>query len=174
MGWWHGAVCLSITAAVVRWAPRLPALRLLPWLILGYLNAHWQMSLALDDRLPLCADATIRQFELVVLDPPVRSPTSGSDGSQIARFQARVHIPPGTECLAPGSYRVRLSWYEPPDLAAGERWLVEGRLRPPWGNLNPGGFDYERWLLGQGLAGTGYVRSGTRLAPATGCELLVA
>ena len=45
-------------------------------------------------------------------------------------------------------------------LAKGERWQVEGRLRPPWGNLNPGGFDYERWLLGQGMAGTGYVRDG--------------
>jgi competence protein ComEC len=58
---------------------------------------------------------------------------------------------------------VRLSWYDAPALERGQRWAAEGKLRPPWGYRNPGGFDYERWLLGAGINGTGYVRSGKRL-----------
>ena len=67
------------------------------------------------------------------------------------------------DCISGGAYRIRLSWYDPPSLHPGEIWRVEGKLRPPWGNLNPGGFDYERWLLGERLHGTGYIRVGQRL-----------
>jgi competence protein ComEC len=34
------------------------------------------------------------------------------------------------------------------------------RLQRPHGNANPGGFDYEAWLLEQGVRATGYVRAG--------------
>ncbi len=57
--------------------------------------------------------------------------------------------------------RVRLSWYDPaPALAAGEMLAVEARLRSPHGLVNPGGFDYERWLYLEGFDATGYVREG--------------
>jgi competence protein ComEC len=45
----------------------------------------------------------------------------------------------------------------------GEEWVVNARLRPPTGFANPAGFDYERWLFSEGIAGTGYVRSGKRV-----------
>ena len=32
------------------------------------------------------------------------------------------------------------------------------KLKRPHGNLNPGGFDYERWLFTQNVGATGYVR----------------
>ncbi|MCW8982589.1 MAG: DUF4131 domain-containing protein, partial [Gammaproteobacteria bacterium] len=55
---------------------------------------------------------------------------------------------------------VRVSWYknrgEQPK--AGERWQLRLRLKPPNGSLNPGGFDYERWLFQEGIGATGYVR----------------
>ena len=65
--------------------------------------------------------------------------------------------------------KVLLSWYRSPlaeDQPAlltgavhpGERWLLTLRLRRPHGNLNPGGFDYEAWLLERGIGATGYVR----------------
>jgi competence protein ComEC len=38
------------------------------------------------------------------------------------------------------------------------------RLRPPHGARNPGGFDYEQWLLLSGHGATGYVRSGALAA----------
>ncbi|MGN6388973.1 MAG: DNA internalization-related competence protein ComEC/Rec2 [Burkholderiaceae bacterium] len=62
--------------------------------------------------------------------------------------------------------RVALSWYAPRgghsghagDVRAGERWRLTVRLKRPHGNANPGGFDYEAWLLEQDLRATGYVR----------------
>lgn len=40
----------------------------------------------------------------------------------------------------------------------GERWRFTVRLKRPHGNANPGGFDYEAWLLERGVRATGYVR----------------
>lgn len=57
--------------------------------------------------------------------------------------------------------RVRLSWYDPaPILIAGQSLAIEARLRSPRGLVNPGGFDYERWLFLERIDATGYVRSG--------------
>ena len=65
----------------------------------------------------------------------------------------------------PGLYpgKVRLSWYEAPDLKAGETWRLTVRLRQPHGFSSPGAFDYEAWLLRQGILATGYVKSGSLL-----------
>ena len=46
-----------------------------------------------------------------------------------------------------------------PELAGGERWRLVVRLKRPHGNVNPGGFDVEAWLLEQNLRATGYVRT---------------
>jgi competence protein ComEC len=46
---------------------------------------------------------------------------------------------------------------------AGENWRFSVRLKRPHGNLNPGGFDYEAWLLERGIRATGYVREGNKL-----------
>jgi competence protein ComEC len=64
--------------------------------------------------------------------------------------------------------RIALSWYAdrrnqdgaPPTLMPGERWRLTVRLQRPHGNANPGGFDYEAWLLEQGVRAIGYVRAG--------------
>ncbi|HEX6999972.1 MAG TPA: DNA internalization-related competence protein ComEC/Rec2 [Gammaproteobacteria bacterium] len=65
--------------------------------------------------------------------------------------------------------RIRLTWYSPPEpVRAGDRWSLVVRLRPPRGLRNPGGFDYERWLLVQGFGATGYVRSAERLGSQDG------
>jgi len=67
--------------------------------------------------------------------------------------------------------RLALSWYSAfraDDMQAvgkvqpGERWQLTARLRRPHGNANPFGFDYEVWLLEQGLRATGYVRPDQR------------
>ena len=53
---------------------------------------------------------------------------------------------------------LRLSWYYGRKLNAGERWRLLVRLKPPHGFFNPGSFDYEGWLYGQGIHATGYIR----------------
>ncbi|MDT8311183.1 MAG: DNA internalization-related competence protein ComEC/Rec2, partial [Methylophaga sp.] len=67
--------------------------------------------------------------------------------------------------------KIRLNWYYPPaELPkAGEQWQLTIRLKPPYGMVNPGSFDYESWLFQQGIGATGYVRDhrqNQRLAPA--------
>ncbi|MDB5853019.1 MAG: internalization-related competence protein ComEC/Rec2 [Herminiimonas sp.] len=62
--------------------------------------------------------------------------------------------------------RIALSWYADrqdaesitPPVEPGERWQLAVRLRRPRGSANPWGFDYEVWLLEQGLRATGTVR----------------
>lgn len=54
--------------------------------------------------------------------------------------------------------KIRLSWYFGNKVNADERWQFEVRLKPPHGFMNPGGFDYEKWLFQKGISATGYVR----------------
>jgi competence protein ComEC len=42
-----------------------------------------------------------------------------------------------------------------PTLKPGQRWQFTVRLKRPHGNANPNGFDYEVWLLEQGVRATG-------------------
>ncbi|HEX7081923.1 MAG TPA: DNA internalization-related competence protein ComEC/Rec2 [Gammaproteobacteria bacterium] len=61
--------------------------------------------------------------------------------------------------------RLRLGWYDPPALLEpGASLELTVRLWAPRGLANPGGFDYEQWLLVRGYGATGYVRS-ARAAP---------
>ncbi len=55
--------------------------------------------------------------------------------------------------------KLRLSWYYPNQIIkAGQQWSFTVKLKRPHGSLNPGGFDYERWLFSEGVGATGYVR----------------
>jgi len=77
------------------------------------------------------------------------------------RFQFDVD---GVETRGAGMPRkIVLSWYgeqasDPTRIHPGERWRLVVRLQRPHGNANPYGFDYEAWLLEQGVRATGYVR----------------
>jgi len=82
------------------------------------------------------------------------------EGTRSTRFHFAVE-----EVIAPAAMRVpprvALSWYAddaPVNVRPGERWRLKVRLQRPHGNANPGGFDYELWLLEQGVRATGYVR----------------
>ena len=56
--------------------------------------------------------------------------------------------------------KLRLSWYFPDQaIRAGQHWSFVVKLKRPHGSMNPGGFDYERWLYTQGIGAAGYVRS---------------
>src|SRR5450830_427958 len=88
-------------------------------------------------------------------------------------FLVEKIAPQGLE-IPPIPERLSLAWYTAgafdrpgtvpaaalPELRPGERWQLTVRLKRPHGNANPHGFDYEVWLLEQGLRATGYVRGG--------------
>ena len=55
--------------------------------------------------------------------------------------------------------KLRLSWYYPDQpIKAGQQWAFTVKLKRVHGTMNPGGFDYERWLFTEGVGATGYVR----------------
>ncbi len=63
----------------------------------------------------------------------------------------------------PFSGKVRIGWYQhfPPGMQAGEHWRLLIRAKQPNGALNPGGFDYEKWLFSQRIVASAYVRKAT-------------
>jgi competence protein ComEC len=70
--------------------------------------------------------------------------------------------------------RIRVAWYRSAEVVRGaECWRFTLRLRTPHGSLNPGGFDYEAWLLRQGIGATATVRDAAR-CEAPGSALLAA
>lgn len=80
------------------------------------------------------------------------------------RFNFAVEQVAGSKMTVPP--RVALAWYSgfrdsvqrAGAVQPGERWQLTVRLQRPHGNANPHGFDYEVWLLEQGVRATGYVR----------------
>lgn len=69
---------------------------------------------------------------------------------------APVDCSPRTDFFSPRL--ILLNYYGNATLAPGQRWRWRVRLNRPHGFANPGGFDYEGWLLMQGYAAKGYVR----------------
>lgn len=107
------------------------------------LLAHHRLS----DRL----DPAFEARDLMVTGVVTGLPVSLERG---VRFEFDIESPAGLPA------RVRLAWYgePPPALVPGERWQLAVRLRAPHGQANPGGFDYEAWLLERGIGATGSVR----------------
>jgi len=70
------------------------------------------------------------------------------------RFDFKV-----THAAVPLPDKLRLSWYYPPHkVSAGQSWQFFVKLKAPNGTLNPGGFDYEKWLFARHIGATGYIR----------------
>ncbi len=68
--------------------------------------------------------------------------------------------------------KLRITRYRPSNnelqsIRAGRYWQFEVKLKPLHGRLNPGGFDYQKWLVSEGYLATGYVRQGVQLSAET-------
>ena len=132
------------------------------WLLLIGFAAASLLGMArsgLSARVPHCAAEAPRQLSIAILE------TASFPAQDRMRLQVAVRRDLKPECVDLSGRRLRLNWYFPPAVEAGEVWQVEARVRAPWSYQNPGGFDYERWLLGNGINGVGYIRSGERLLP---------
>lgn len=147
-------VPIAALSALLALAPRWRALRPLALAALGFGWAY------LDACGLLCApfpEALVGK-DLVVTGSVASLPEQrGASVRFIFRVDAVEH---GGRAL---DWRglARLTWYrDAPTLLAGEQRRLVVRLKPPHGFSNPGSFDYERWLFGEGIGATGYVRGG--------------
>ena len=136
-----------ITVAVA--AGILAGLRYWRWLFLclGLLWAVVFAMIRLADRLPEALEGIELPITGVIVDLP-------DQNERRTRFDFCV-----TESAQKLPSKLRLSWYYPDQpVKAGQHWSFTVKLKRPHGSLNPGGFDYERWLFTEGIAATGYVR----------------
>jgi competence protein ComEC len=116
-------------------------------------------------------DGALEGQELVVTGVIDSLPNRFSQG---VRFNLLIEIATLAGKMVSVPQHVALGWYlDPHDASAapvaevkpGERWQFTVRLQRPHGNANPEGFDYELWLLEQGLRATGQVRTSAAAAP---------
>ena len=133
-------------------------LRPLLWLAAGAAWTSLSASERLAERLPFAAHGADFMVTGVVASFPSAAP-----GQITFAFAVAEPRPPAVPA------RIRLTWYDAPaGVAPGDSLRLTARLRPPRGTRNPGGFDYERWLLVEGYGATGYVREGVVAVPGDG------
>lgn len=107
------------------------------------------------------------RFDFITRDGVYAENLSGT-GSAITRDGVYAASLPGADAaITRNTYefagrlpsKLRLSWYYPDQpVKAGQQWTFTVKLKRVHGTLNPGGFDYERWLFSEGVGATGYVR----------------
>ncbi|MBK8317386.1 MAG: DNA internalization-related competence protein ComEC/Rec2 [Betaproteobacteria bacterium] len=125
---------------------------------LGIAWAGWRADLRLADE--LAAEWEGQDVEVVGVIA-----TLPQDFSHGTRFEFALESTLTAAAIVPP--RIMLSWYQgrrddsPERLVVlpGERWRFTVRLKRPHGNANPGGFDYEAWLLEHNIRATGYIRA---------------
>jgi competence protein ComEC len=165
-----GIVALALGLVTLRWLPVLPPV----WLIVG--TALGGLALICTRARPLglfllglgwaCGSA---QWALLDrLDPSLDGRTLWVEGvvtglpepvGQGTRFE--FHQVRSRHAELPA--RLRLTWRDAPPIGQGERWRLAVTLKRPHGLANPGGFDYEAWLLSRRIGATGSVKDGQRL-----------
>jgi competence protein ComEC len=155
-GWSLALPVVLLTLAFV------PPLRLPAWGMAGFL---WALLLAPP---PVLLPAELEGVDLRVEGWIASIPDREWRNT---RFEFVVDRAMRGEQPAPlAGQRLRLSWWDDaengakspearPNLQIGDRWNFAVRLKRPRGLLNPGGFDYERYLYAKGIVATGTIRS---------------
>jgi competence protein ComEC len=158
------AACLGLGALGVS-CLAVARLRRLAAFPAGVLYACAHAAVVLSDALP----PALTQGEAIVQGEVIGLPEQRADGTLRFRFRIDRWRAPDASRWFGDRKQVLLRWYrEPMRPGARERWQLRVKLKPRRGFANPGGFDFERWLFAQRLAGTGYVRGSAdhrRLAP---------
>lgn len=159
------AVSLGLAVlAVAGWRRRRPAFAVLAITVAGALHTLVPVAGQVE-RTPIFGERVDCRLEGVVVGLV-------DDRADRRRFGLLVHAAGPAEsddALAgqicgglPTDGRLELSDYTPPDerveLVAGNRYVLEARLKPLRGHANPGGFDYRRYLFRHGVVATGYLR----------------
>jgi competence protein ComEC len=141
---------------------------LLPWrgralwaaFAAGLLLTHWQAQRALDARWPASRHGEEHVLRGTIVSLPELETREDARSPGTMQRTWRFTFAPEADGFPE---RIRTSWYRADaDLRGGECWTLRLRLRTPHGSLNPGGFDYEAWLLRQHIGALATVREAER------------
>lgn len=174
-GAWRGLLAFAAGAIAAGLTPALPA-----WPVVGLLLGtglaallHPRLRIAGALLLGLAWFCAHAQFNLDRSWPDARAgeviQVSGSVASvpETRGFQTRFVLVADRPSRARGvPKRVLVSWYRPREyFQPGEIWHLTVRLDPPSGQVNPGAFDYRRFLLARRIGATATVLEAARAAP---------
>jgi len=130
-----------------------PAWRPLAVFLLVFSACLKVYGLRLDERLDSSLAGSVQRIEGTVVSLPRRR-------DEMLEFR----FSPAQRKILPETLLVR--WFrEWPDVAIGQRWLLELRVQPPWGVVNFHGSDRERWSFAEGIGARASVRNGTLVSP---------
>lgn len=130
----------------------------------GFFFAAWRADMRLAETLPVHWEGR----DVALTGRLIGLPESTSNGLRFVFDIARSDTP---GAVLPR--RIQLGWFvrpgEPaPMLTGGDCIDLRARLYRPHGGVNPGGFDYEAWLLERGIRATGNVLVPPRLTAGCG------
>lgn len=110
----------------------------------------------IDSQLPVDWQQKLLWVEGKVVGLPV---TGVNRGQPVTRFQLAVSQPLclTTEACNDNITLIRLNWYKDLTIIPGQHWRLQVSLKRPYGMANPGGFNYQSWLIQQGIGGVGRV-----------------
>ena len=165
-----GLLCLPLAYRLARRSPNQIApprilLRVLAGMVCGVAIGIGWAGLYANVRLSEALPPALEGRDLRVIGVVDSLPDAVARG---VRFRLRVesaHLPEGEKVKIPEWLSV--GWYaddaqNSPVVRPGQRWELTLRLRLPHGHVNPDGFDYEAWLLTEGVRATAYVRPGAQ------------
>ncbi|MGH8041559.1 MAG: DNA internalization-related competence protein ComEC/Rec2 [Rudaea sp.] len=137
-------LCLALLRSRWRW---------IGFVLLAAAWTLWRADLALSQRLPHALEGV----DIVATGSVHGLPRAQDDGTRF-EFDVDSAERDGKPVALAG--RMRVSWYtDAPSIQPCARWQLRLRLKRPRGMINPGGFDFERYALEQGIVATGYVRA---------------
>lgn len=122
---------------------------------LGLCWTYWQADNLLQSRI-----ASELEGQDLLVEGYIRGIPAYTEDSLRFVFEVRqAQLAKNNEAAALNG-KMRIGWYRhfPEGMQAGERWRLMIRAKQPNGSMNPGGFDYEKWLFSQRIIASAYVR----------------
>lgn len=102
-----------------------------------------------------------------VVTPQIITPSFVGKVMSLSQSKKLSFVVRINDALSPlNRQKIKLSWYykrdnsKTPKLRVGDTWILNLKVKPLHSYRNMGSFDYTRYLLGQSVVATGYVRKG--------------
>ncbi len=132
--------------------------------VTGFLYAGWRAELRLAGSLPEALSGLPVTLTGRIIDLPQTTPRGWRAVLEVSQVDTPGVRVPGRIQFGHSGHGSRPDHPVP---KAGACIRATVRLQPPHGQINPHGFDYEGWLLQQGIVATGTLAA--PVAPAQGC-----